>query len=190
MLPPEQLDVLCEHEEFRGALEAWLANGAISWNRWQAGLVAIRKRYQGSDPEATPEGVGYSTWSQQLWSELSEKVLGPDWRQKLKEGRVLPRLPQSGAPSVDTALPGLTTGRMLPTTAKAGGAPMVPTSSWKSEIWGLLERGTKALGASDAKRVARLEASSALGDMLRLPLPEFSIFTPRAKKAETITFHG
>ena len=23
---------------------------------------------------------------------------------------------------------------------------MVPTSSWKSEIWGLLERGTKALG--------------------------------------------
>ena len=105
MLSPEQLDVLCEHEEFRGALEAWLANGAISWNRWQAGLVAIRKRYV-SDPEATPEGVGYSTWSQQLWSELSEKVLGPDWRMKLKEGRVLPRLPQCGAPSVDTALPG------------------------------------------------------------------------------------
>ncbi len=82
----EQLGVLCEHEDFRGALEAWLANGAISRNRWQAGLVAIRKRNQGSDPEATPEGVGYSTWSQQLWSEASEKVLGPDWRQKLKEG--------------------------------------------------------------------------------------------------------
>jgi hypothetical protein len=75
---------------------------------------------------------------------------------------------------------------MLPTTAKAGGAPMVPTSSWKSEIWKLLERGTKALGESEAKRVARQEASSAPGDLLRLPMPEFSIFTPRVKKAETI----
>ena len=141
VLSSEQLDVLCEHEEFRGALEACLGNGAISWNRWQSGLVAIRKRYIESDPEATPEGVGYSTWSQKLWRELSEKVLGPEWKRKLKENRVLPRLPQSGAPSSDTALdvPGLAAVRMLPTTAKAGGTP-IPPSSWKSGLWGLLDR--------------------------------------------------
>ena len=74
VLSPEQLDVLCEQDEFRGALGLWLADGAISWNRWQAGLAAIRLRYVASDPEATqPEGVAYSTWSQKLWSDLSEE---------------------------------------------------------------------------------------------------------------------
>ena len=160
-------------------LAAWLADGGISWNRWQSGLAAIRRRYE-SDPGATPEGVSYSKWSLKLWSELSEKVLGPDWKVKLKEGRVLPRLPQSGAPSVDAApsVSGLATGSMLATTAKAKGTP-VPPASLKREIWGLLERGGKALSDSDARRDARLEARSAPDVMRRTPMPEFSIFTPR-----------
>ena len=79
VLSPEQLDVLCEGVGFQDALAAWLADGAIACNRWQAGLVVIRRRYE-SDPEATPDGVSYSTWSQKLWSELSEEVLGPEWR--------------------------------------------------------------------------------------------------------------
>ena len=52
-------------------------------------------------------------------------------------------------------------------------------------MWGLLERGTKALSESEVKRVARQDARSAPGDLLRLPMPEFSIFTPRVKRAET-----
>ena len=95
----EQLGSLCAEESFRDALGLWLAEGAITWNPWQAGLAVIRARYLSSDPEASPpEGVAYSMWSQKLWSDLSEEVLGPEWRKKLTQGRLTPRLPQSGAP--------------------------------------------------------------------------------------------
>ena len=143
MLSSEQLDVLCVKEKFRDALGLWLAEGAVTWNPWQAGLAAIRERYLVSDPEASPpEGVAYSTWSQKLWSDLSEEVLGPEWRKMLKQGRVTPRLPQSGAPRSDpgTVGSGLAAERMLPPTSKAGGTP-VPSSSWRSGIRGLLDYG-------------------------------------------------
>ena len=95
VLSSEQLDVLCAKEKFRDALGLWLAEGAVTWNPWQAGLAAIRERYFVSDPEASPpEGVAYSTWSQKLWSDLSEEVLGPEWRKMLKQGRATPRVPR------------------------------------------------------------------------------------------------
>ena len=171
----------------------WLAEGAVTWNPWQAGLAAIRERYLVSDPEASPpEGVAYSTWSQKLWSDLSEEVLGPEWRKMLKQGRVTPRLPQSGAPRSDpgTVGSGLAAVRMLPPTSKAGGTP-VPSSSWKSGIWGLLEKGTKALSDMEARKEAREEARSAPGKLLRgPPPPESSIFTPRVTRAKTTSELG
>ena len=79
MFTSEQLAALCAEEKFRDALGLWLAQGAITWNPWQAGFAVIRARYLAKDPEATtPVRVVYSTWSQRLWSELSEEVLGPD----------------------------------------------------------------------------------------------------------------
>ncbi len=58
VLSSEQWDVLCEQEKLRDALGLWLADGAVTWNPWQAGLAAIRLRYLANDPEATqPEGV-------------------------------------------------------------------------------------------------------------------------------------
>ena len=89
MLSSEQLDVLCAKEKFRDARGLWLAEGVVTWNPWQIGLAAIRARCLVSDPEASPpEGVAYSTWSQKLWSDLSEEVLGTEWRKMLKQGRI------------------------------------------------------------------------------------------------------
>ena len=104
------------------------------------------------DPEAAgPGDVAYSTWSQRLWCELSEEVLGPEWRKQLKMGKKTPRLPQSGAPHLEPSTSALVakTERTLPPTSKAGGAP-VPTSSLESGIRGLLERGTRVLRDADA----------------------------------------
>ncbi len=64
----------------------------------------------------------------------------------------------------------------------------MPSGSWRSGMWGLLERGTRALSDSEARREAREEARSAPGELLRRPpLPEFSIFTPRVTRAKTIS---
>ena len=37
VLSSEQLDVLRAKEKFRDALGLWLAEGAVTWNPWQAG---------------------------------------------------------------------------------------------------------------------------------------------------------
>ena len=65
-LTPEQLDELCGEELLTVALGKWLADGAVTWNTWQKGLAA------------GPGDVAYSTWSQRLWCEMSEEVLGPE----------------------------------------------------------------------------------------------------------------
>ena len=127
----EQLDELCGEELLTDALGKWLADGAVTWNTWQKGLAALRARYMEKDSEAAgPGDVAYSTWSQRLWCELSEEVLGPEWRKQLKVGKKTPRLPQSGAPHLEPSVSALAakTQRTLPPTSKAGGAP-VPTSS-------------------------------------------------------------
>ena len=77
-------------------------------------------------------------------------------------------------------------------TSKAGGTP-VPSRTWKSGIWGLLEKGTKALSDMEARKEAREEARSAPGDTLGLrgpPLAEFLIATPRVTRAKTTSELG
>ena len=130
--------------------------------------------------------VAFATWSQSVWCELSEEVLGPAWRDLLKVGKKVPRLPQSGAPDLGqgTGALGATTRSMLPPTSKVGGAP-APSSSWRSGIRGLLERGSRALRDSDA--------ASAPGEIrgYRGPPPaEFSMATPRAATAKTTSELG
>ena len=94
--------------------------------RWSRHLAAIRLRYLETDPEAAgPVEMPFATWSQSVWCEVSESVLGPAWRDLLKVGKKVPRLPQSGAPELGqgTGALGATTRPMLPPTSKAGGAP-------------------------------------------------------------------
>ena len=151
-ISPEQLDELCNENLFNDALGRWLADGAVTWNTWQKGFAAIRARYLEKDPEAAgPVEVACSTWCQRVWCELSEEAHGPEWRRQLKVGRTTPRLPQSGTPHFGLGSSALvaTTRGMPPPTSKAGGAP-APKSSWKSGLWGLLERGSRALREAEA----------------------------------------
>ncbi len=122
-----------------------------------------------------------------IWCELSEEVLGPAWRDLLKVGKKVPRLPQSGAPHLGQGIGalGAITRVTLPPTSKAGGAP-APPNSWRRGIRGLLERGSIALRDSDA--------ASAPGEIqkgYRGPPPaEFSMATPRAVRAKTTSEMG
>ena len=129
----EQLDELCAEDTFKEALGRWLAGGAVIWNTWQKGFTAIRARYLETDPEAAgPVDIAFATWSQSVWCEVSESVLGPAWRDLLKVGKKVPRLPQSGAPHLGQGIGalGATTRQTLPPTSKTGGAP-APPGSWR-----------------------------------------------------------
>ncbi len=98
----KQLDELCAEDAFKEALGRWLAGGAVIWNTWQKGFAGIRARYLETDPEAAgPVDIAFATWSQSVWCEVSESVLGPAWRDLLKVGKKVPRLPQSGAPEFE-----------------------------------------------------------------------------------------
>ncbi len=67
----------------------------------------------------------------------------------------------------------------------------MPSSSWRSGIGGLLEKGTKALSDMEARKEAREETRSAPGELLRgPPPPEFSIFIPRVTRAKTTSELG
>ena len=118
----EQLDELCAEDTFKEALGRWLLDGAVIWHTWQKGFATIRLRYLETDPEAAgPVEMQFATWSLGVWYEVSESVLGPAWRDLLKVGKKVPRLPQSGAPESDqgTGALGATTRPTPPPTSKA-----------------------------------------------------------------------
>ena len=179
----EQLDELCAEDTCKEALGRLLAGGAVIWNTWQKSFAAVRLRYPETDSEAAgPVDMAFATWSQSVWCEVSESVLGPSSRDLLKVGKKVPRLPQSGAPELDqgTGALGATTRPMLPPTSKVGGAPAAP-GSWRQGLRGLLERGSRALRDSDAA-----SAPGEIQNGYRGPPPaEFSIATPRATRAKT-----
>ena len=111
--PPKEPIVFYIESSVPVRYRRWVREALLEWNKAfeKVGIVGAIEVYQqdeetGAHMEKDPEAVGpgvvaYSTWSQRLWCELSEEVVGPEWRKQLKVGKKTPRLPQSCAPHLD-----------------------------------------------------------------------------------------
>ena len=92
-LSSEQLEKYCTEGTMMEALGQWMVDeGPLTWNTLQKGIALIRARYLGRDPATVvPEGVQYPKWSSSLWDEVSQNLLGPEWRDVLSIGCGCPK---------------------------------------------------------------------------------------------------